>query len=219
MAVCGYTVRVPAVIFGITSCWLSCDGAAFRVRGEKGETLVSSAKQAWGYRQARGRWCGHGGGHTHTHTYAHAFMHTHIHTHKNLYRGDEQGLCQSYTVGMSVILCCVCVSVCVFFGPGSLYLSCLIVGPHADVPQKGFPVSKDTEWHHVRLWWMWSTHAGWANKERLTGTLTFTPGSCTVIKKNKKSLSPEGTGRGRSPKLTSSESYRKLFYLITKKLI
>lgn len=36
-----------------------------------GGTLLSSTRWAWGYRQARGRWSGHGGAHTqttHTHT-------------------------------------------------------------------------------------------------------------------------------------------------------
>lgn len=63
-----------------------------------------------------------------------------------------------------------------------------MAGLHADVSQEAFFLSKGTEWHPVRAWWMWFTHASWTKKERLTGTLTFSPAvKITVLPKAQRS--------------------------------
>lgn len=97
---------------------------------------------------------------------------------------DSVNLAHTYLLESRCSVCQVFPAhICVLsvFFPGWLYLSCLITDLHADESLEEFPPSKDTEWHPVRLWWMWFTHAGWTKKVRLTGTLTFLPDSCVKL--------------------------------------
>lgn len=160
VAVCVASLCESPLVFSVLphvdwALWLCC----LQGQGEKGETLVSSAKQAWGYRQAWGRWCGHRGHtltHTHIHPCSHADIHTYTHTQTyiEVRSKDSVNLTHNHTCAAAQYashFLHVCVFPCVF-GPGSLYLSCLMAGLHADVITGGIPCEQGhwmTSWQAV----------------------------------------------------------------------